>query len=491
MSRSEVCQTRIENDDNRKDRSVQKSAVVILVISMLLAVVAGFKRNGMIQLNFITTDTVSGQLGAEYDTIAQSVRAGRGISDPFQEPSGPTAWMPPFLPLTLAGVYAVCSDSRDTVRNFCIAMQGPVVFVCGLMVLFATRVPKMPIAVPVCFLLGATADFYELFQRTHDTQPIAICLSLLLVGIVKLWNAPISPWTAAVWGVVGGLFALTSPVTGFVWAIITTIRWLPKRSQLFSRSLKPLAVAAVVSILTISPWVLRNYYHFGRFIPIKSNLVYEIWQSQCLDDDGVLSMKAAYQHPWGSRSEQRIEYLEVGETEFLRRRWPPVIESIQKDPLDLINRIANRWFAATIYYHTFYPMDEYNYPWPLRYKRLYFALPFVSLMIILAMRRSPFPKELLAAILIYVLFLGPYILISYYDRYAAPLFAVKVILVVYGFDTLREFFARKSQPSKVKGIVDEPEVTADLEQKNDLASAVSSVVSDSKRQFRKAAWGHE
>ena len=75
-----------------------------------------------------------------------------------------------------------------------------------------------------------------------------------------------------------------------------------------------------------------------------------------------------------------------------------------------------------------------------------------------------------------MLFLGPYILISYYDRYAAPLFAVKVILVVYGLDTLREFFARKSQPSKVEGVVDEPEVTADLEQRNDLLRCEFSCV---------------
>jgi len=141
----------------------------------------------------------------------------------------------------------------------------------------------------------------------------------------------------------------------------------------------------------------------------------------------------------------------VGETGFLRRRWPPVIESIQKDPLDLVNRIANRWMAATVYYHAFYPMDEYNYPWQLRSKRLYFALPFMSLLVILTLRRFPFPKGLVAAMWIYVLFLGPYVLISYYDRYAAPLFAVKVILVAYGFDTLREFFFANKLPSNVDG----------------------------------------
>jgi hypothetical protein len=41
-----------------------------------------------------------------------------------------------------------------------------------------------------------------------------------------------------------------------------------------------------------------------------------------------------------------------------------------------------------------------------------------------------------AAALIYGVFLLPYILISYYERYALPLVGIKMLLVIYGFDTL-------------------------------------------------------
>lgn len=421
----------------RKKRRSATGVFAVFLIAMSLAGIAEANRTWVFQSKMISADTCSGQLGAEYDTIAKSIRSGRGFSDPFQEPSGATAWMPPLLPLLLAGLYTIFNDNRDIVRDIFVASQGPIVLFVGVAVLISSKIARINLVVPVCFLMGATADFYELFQRTHDTQPITVCITLLLIGIVSFWESPTSVWKSAAWGILGGVFALLSPITGFTWAAITTLRWLPKHSEMSLNSVKPLAIAAIFSMVTISPWIIRNYYHFGKFIPIKSNAVYEIWQSQCLDDDGVLDKESAFQHPWGSRSEQRIEYLEVGETEFLRKRWPPVFESIRRDPLDLLNRIANRCFAATVYYHAFAPWDE-EQVWPMRYKRLYFALPFLSLVIILMFRRFPFPKELTAAIMIYLLYLGPYVLISYYDRYAAPLFGIKVILLVYGVDTVRQ-----------------------------------------------------
>ena len=436
-------------ETERSKRPSIAGIFAVLLIAMSFAGIAEANRLWPFQSKLISEDTCSGQLGAEYDTIAKSIRLGRGFSDPFQEPSGATAWMPPLLPLMLAGLYAIFNDNRDIVRDIFVASQGPIVFMVGVTVLRSSRISRVNLIAPVCFFLGTSADFYELFQRTHDTQPITVCLTLLLIGIVSLWEPPTSSWKSAAWGLLGGIFALLSPITGFAWAAMTTFRWLPKFRELSFRSLKPLATAALVSMVTVSPWVIRNYYHFGKFIPIKSNAVYEIWQSQVLDDDGVLDKESAFQHPWGSRSDQRIEYLAVGETEFLQKRWPPVFESIQRDPVDLLNRIVNRCFAATVYYHTFAPWDD-EQVWPMRYKRLYFALPFLSLILIAMFRKFPFPKELTAAIMIYLLYLGPYVLISYYDRYAAPLFGIKVILLTYGADTVLQIIqSKKPQVSNV------------------------------------------
>jgi hypothetical protein len=77
-------------------------------------------------------------------------------------------------------------------------------------------------------------------------------------------------------------------------------------------------------------------------------------------------------------------------------------------------------------------------------KRAYFPLPFLGLIVVLLIAKLPLPKELSAAILIYVLYLGPYVFVSYYDRYAAPVFAIKALIVCYAVDSIRVLaFQRK------------------------------------------------
>ena len=63
------------------------------------------------------------QLGAEYFNIARSLAAGRGFRDPFNDLTGPTAWMPPVLPLIEAGLLWACGDDRDTVVDLQVAFS--------------------------------------------------------------------------------------------------------------------------------------------------------------------------------------------------------------------------------------------------------------------------------------------------------------------------------------------------------------------------------
>lgn len=425
-------------------------SILLIQIVLSLMVVADWRRSFEGNSLFLMRDN-SHQAGAEYDTIAQSIRDGRGFSDPFQEPSGPTAWMPPILPLVLATLYAMLGDNRDSVVNLFIAFQGIAACVAGIVALRLANNGGRFLLTLICLALAMMADFYELFQRTHDTQLIVVCLSVLLVGIVKLWERPNSIPVELSWGVFGGVLALCSPVLGGTWAALTCIRWFPVGAERASVRFRPLFLTALVSMLVVSPWVVRNYVQFGKFIPVKSNLAYEVWQSQVLDDDGVLDRASAFRHPWGSRRSQRLEYLHEGEVEFLHKRWQPVYDSIRTDPMDFPRRAANRAVAATLSYHSFAPSDK-HFVWPMRYKRVVFPLAFLSLCVILIFGKRPFSPVLSASILIYLLFLGPYVLISYYDRYAAPLFAIKAILIAHGTATLCDVlcraFARTSTPAR-------------------------------------------
>ncbi|MCU0712918.1 MAG: hypothetical protein MUC43_12725 [Pirellula sp.] len=388
------------------------------------------------------------QIGAEYDTIAQAIREGRGFSDVFREKTGPTAWMPPLLVYFTAGVYWLAGDDRETVVEVIVLCNTLSILLCSLIFVgFARSVgaPRLGIALLVA---GLSADFSELFLRTHDTWLILLLLCLIWVGLQRVGHMSLqAKMQPLVWGFFGGFVALASPIAGFAWAASTAVQWFfqkgaesPVRSfQSFVSRLRvisrPLMLAAIGSILVVTPWTIRNRIALGKWIPIKSNAMYEVWQSQVLDDDGVLDKASAYQHPWGSNSPQRQRYVEVGEVMFIQERSEPTWRSIRENPLGFVERVANRFCAAALYYVPLEPENE-RILWANRITRVYFPLPIIAFALLLWFHKGPLNSAQLATISLYLFYLGPYVMVSYYARYAAPLVIMKMLLVLHAYTAI-------------------------------------------------------
>jgi hypothetical protein len=384
---------------------------------------------------------VNDHLGAEYDEIARAIRSGRGFSDPFREPSGPTAWMAPVLPYLLAGLYWATNDDREFVVEIVLLLKYLALLLTGLMVVRESRRLRRACLGHVVFTVGLVVQFHGMFQRTHDEWLLLLVVACTWLGIVRWWSGPGSWLTSALWGAFGGFAALCSPVAGATWALLTAARWLPRvlagshglRGRL--RAGTPLMLAALCSIAVVMPWMLRNRLVLGDWIPIKSNCVYEIWQSQCLDDDGVVDSKAFAFHPWQGAGAEREKYIAAGELEFIASKWPEVRQSVRADPWGILGRVTHRFLAATVWY-PLSPHEQQQVEWIVLLKRAIFVLPFAGILLVLHLRRRPLEKEFLAATFLYASFLAPYVMISYYERYALPLLGVKAMLVTYAVDTL-------------------------------------------------------
>src|SRR5690606_33567784 len=68
-------------------------------------------------------------LGAEYYSIALALNDGRGFSDPFGEPTGPTAWMPPLYPVFMAVLQRILGNKGDVAWTVVLLMNASVVVV--------------------------------------------------------------------------------------------------------------------------------------------------------------------------------------------------------------------------------------------------------------------------------------------------------------------------------------------------------------------------
>jgi hypothetical protein len=381
-------------------------------------------------------------IGAEYNDIALAIRKGRGFSDPFRCESGPTAWMPPVLPYLMAGIYWLEGDRPESMAAWMIAMQGVSTWCAAFLLLREARRLGQTVAGVVIAIVVFTANFYQLFQQTHDTALLLLVISLLWWGLIQLTTER-GGLRNAMWGIWGGFCTLCSPIIGATWMLCSLSILRPKRLSL--REGKSLVVVLGLWLVVISPWMIRNRMQFGKWFPIKPNGAYELWQSHCKDEDGILDAQSGFGHPWSIDGEQRVRYQQVGEIAFIDEKGAEVRKSILENPLGFIERIGNRAVAALIYYVPFSHMEEIRSGgWPVFYARCVHPLPVLSIAVIAVIGTIPVERKVAITVSMFALLLMPYILVSYYDRYAAILAGIKMLLILYGWSELTRFSRSRS-----------------------------------------------
>jgi len=372
----------------------------------------------------------AGQYG-EYFNIARAMNRGEGFSNPFGDRVGPTAWMAPVYPTMIAGLLWLGDGDRDVVTKGLVCFQVAVLIGTGVMVLALVRQTTQRIGVAVAavvFFLATLYHFRFWFEYIDDAWLVLLTLDLLIAGFC--WLRPLERWPrAAAWGLFGGLCALTSPIVGFAWGIWSLI--LAVRQRRWS----PFAVAVLCAVAALAPWTIRNYLVFGRLIPVKSNLSFELYQSQCLQWDGLL--RNFYTHPSGAAGREGREYRRLGEAAYLERKWQQYQEAVRAHPVGFLNRVSSRALGATLWYVPFNRILEAAQPWLLWTRRLTHPLPFLAMLLLVATSlHKPLSPPQWTVIGVYLLYLLPYIATSYYERYAVPLLAVKVLLVIWAMDRL-------------------------------------------------------
>jgi len=369
--------------------------------------------------------------GTEYAHIGKALVQGKGFADPFGRPTGPTAWMPPILPGFLAALFWLSNGNGNFVVWTVVVIQVLVLAGTGLLVLALVRQTTSriaPAAAALIFIAALLGDFRLSFQWTHDCWLVLLSLDLLIAGLC--WFRPLHTWkTAIVWGVLGGLCTLVNPIVGFAWGALSLMVGIGERAW------RRLAVTALVAGLTLTPWTVRNFWVFGRLITVKSNLAYELYQSQCLQPDGLIRRPTFGRYPGGGGSREAREYDALGEIKYVDRKWEQFSRALGADPADFLDRVAARFIGATLWYVPFDPAHETTRPWTVWCSRLTHPLPFFALVIlVLTGIADRLHRTQWVVIGVYLLYLLPYVLVSYYERYGFPLIGVKVLLVIFAVD---------------------------------------------------------
>ena len=211
---------------------------------------------------------------ADYELIAKNLFEGNG----YCYLSGhPTAFRPPLYPLMIASVYRVSGlRSHAAVKWAQVLISSAtagLVFLLGLLV-FGRGAGAWAGAI---FAVYPTMLYYVPKLMTETLFIALMCASLVVLVLAIKRNA-VSLFAAA--GLLFGLSFLCRPVLlPFIIGLFVPMMLLLSRRKVIHRAAVCSIAFLAVFVFAVSPWVIRNYIVFDRFIPTDTHLGWVLWHN--------------------------------------------------------------------------------------------------------------------------------------------------------------------------------------------------------------------
>jgi len=211
-----------------------------------------------------------------FGLVARSLATGHGFGNVFAE-TGPTALLPPVYAYLLAGIFKIFGS--ETAASIIAALSLNSLFsalTCVPVFLIARRAFGDRVAKWAGW--GWAFSPYGVYYGADWAWSTCLVTLELAWLFYFAWRLEDSRRTRdwLLFGLFGGLAALTEPVTLAVVPLLglwTLYRQL-RRGLPWAASL---ATAALGALAIMSPWLVRNYEVFHRFIPVRSGFGLELY----------------------------------------------------------------------------------------------------------------------------------------------------------------------------------------------------------------------
>jgi len=253
----------------------------------------------------------------ETGNVARSVALGNGFGSVFRNDTGPTAWLTPVYPLLVAAIFRVFGIF--TPRSFFAVVFVNILFstaACVPIFWAGKRISGLGVASAAAWLWAVFPNAIVIpYEWVWDTSLSALLGATILWATLELAESQkLRDWCA--YGLLWGLALMTNPSLGSLLPFLLGWAVYRARERGFLRWQRPLLCTAIV-VLCCLPWTIRNYTVFDRFIPLRSNLPFELWigNNEVFDENSrdVLARVTSY--------EQVRMYSKLGEMAFLDDKW--------------------------------------------------------------------------------------------------------------------------------------------------------------------------
>jgi len=226
--------------------------------------------------------------GWEMGRVARSIALGQGFSNPYGGNTGPTAWEPPLYPYLMGGVF----------KLFGVYTYASAWVLLSINSLFAA-LTTIPIFLIAHKTFGERAarwsawswalNSYIWYWSIHwiwDTTFTPLVLSLIFLVALELeerrgWQG----WVifAALWGV--GALANPSMLAFLPFCGLWVWR---RRSKNGLPSFFGMVLSSAIFFLVLSPWLVRNYEVFGRFVFLRDDFGLQFRLGNAKGAEGML-----------------------------------------------------------------------------------------------------------------------------------------------------------------------------------------------------------
>lgn len=271
----------------------------------------------------------------EVFAIGLSLAQGHGFSSPFFAASGPTAFLAPGYPLIVAALFRLLGVSAAAFVAI-VALQTVFSLLTVWLVL---RIAHRQFGATIANLAGCICAL----SLPLAAAPFIVwetCLSSLL--LLAFFAAVPQLRTRAHWAAAGAAAAVAALVNP---ALIPTFFSLGFW-QAWRRRIIPWT-AILAFLLLYAPWPARNLAVMHAWIPLRSNLGYELWMGNHAGGTGDFVQEL---NPEVNTAE-RTQFVARGELGFMRWKSATAMQYIRAHPRQFLDwtlmRIGRFWTAAT------------------------------------------------------------------------------------------------------------------------------------------------
>jgi 4-amino-4-deoxy-L-arabinose transferase-like glycosyltransferase len=226
--------------------------------------------------------------GFEMGRVGRSIASGEGFANPYGDHTGASAWEPPLYPYLIGAVFKIFGIYSYTSAWVLLSINS--------LLASLTTIPVFRIAqrtfderIAVWSARAWALNPYVWYWSIHwiwDTTltPLILALAFLVALQLEYWPG-VRRWV--LFGILWGIGASANPASlAFLPSCGLWVWW--RRSRRGLPSVGGIALSSLIFFLVLSPWLIRNYEVFGRFVFIRDDFGLQLRLGNNKFSDGML-----------------------------------------------------------------------------------------------------------------------------------------------------------------------------------------------------------